>query len=108
MAWAILIGSGVFEAVWATALGMSEGFTRPVPVLVFALAMLVSVAGLAHAMKSIPTGTAYAVWTGVGSVLTVAIATTTGAESLTVAKVLLLAGIIGCVIGLKLLPDSTE
>ncbi len=68
MAWFVLVLSGVLEAVWATALGRSEGFTKPLPSLVFLVAALVSFAGLAQAMRSLPVGTAYAVW-GSASVL---------------------------------------
>ena len=103
MSWIVLVVSGVLEAVWATALGRSAGFSRPAPTLVFAVALLASTAGLAFAMRSIPTGTAYAVWVGIGAALTVGYAMATGAEAASLAKVALLLGIVGCVIGLKLL-----
>ncbi|WP_104108318.1 MULTISPECIES: SMR family transporter [Nocardioides] len=102
MAWIVLIISGVFEAVWAVALGKSEGFTRLVPSVVFALAIVVSMGGLAYAMRTLPIGTAYAVWVGVGAFLTVTYAMVTGSEAVSVAKVLLLLGLVGCVVGLKL------
>ena len=101
MSWLVLIVSGVLEAVWATALGKSEGFTRLGPSIVFAGALLLSMAGLAFAMRDLPVGTSYAVWVGIGAVLTVVYAMLTGGESASVVKVLLLAGIVGCVIGLK-------
>ena len=101
MAWVILLASAVLEAVWATALSESAGLTLLIPGLVFAVAALASVIGLGWAMKQIPTGTAYAVWTGIGTVLTVAWAALTGAEPLTPLKAVLLAGIIACVVGLK-------
>jgi len=101
VAWLILVASGVLEAVWATALGRSEGFTRLVPSLVFFVALAFSMAGLALAMRDLPTGTSYAVWVGIGAVLTVAYAMVTGAETASVVKVLLMAGIVGCVAGLK-------
>ena len=101
MSWLVLIVSGVLEAVWATALGRSEGFTRLGPSVVFAGALLLSMAGLAFAMRDLPVGTSYAVWVGIGAVLTVVYAMLTGGESASVVKVLLLAGIVGCVIGLK-------
>lgn len=103
MAWLVLLGSAVLEAVWATALGRSEGLTRPGETLVFLGATVASVAGLGWAMRTVPTGTAYAVWTGAGSVLTVAYAVATGAEPLTPPKAVFLAGIVGCVAGLKAL-----
>lgn len=103
MAWIVLVLSGVLEAVWASALDRSDGFSRPVPTLVFLVALALSMAGLAFAMRSIPLGTAYAVWVGIGAVLTAGYAMAAGAEPVSVVRVLLLAGIVGCVIGLKLL-----
>jgi quaternary ammonium compound-resistance protein SugE len=100
--WFVLVLSGVLEAVWATALGRSEGFTRLAPTVVFAIALAGSMAGLAYAMRGLPIGTAYAVWVGIGAVLTAGYAMWSGAEPVTVLRVLLLAGIVGCVIGLKL------
>ncbi len=102
MAWLVLILSGVLEAVWAVALGKSEGFTRLVPSLVFLGGIVLSMAGLAYALRTLPVGTGYAVWVGTGAALTVAYGMASGAESVTAVKVLLLAGLIGCVIGLKL------
>ena len=104
MSWLVLVLSGVLEAVWATALARSEGFTRPGPTAVFVGALALSMAGLAYAMRSLPVGTSYAVWVGIGAVLTVAYAMLTGEETFSLVKALLLAGIVGCVIGLKLLP----
>ena len=102
MAWFVLITSGMFEAVWAVALGKSEGFTKLVPSLVFAGALVISMGGLAYAMKTLPTGTSYAIWVAVGASLAVIYGMVTGAEAVSLAKVLLLAGLIGCVVGLKL------
>lgn len=103
MSWLVLVLSGVMEAVWATALGRSEGFTRLGPSLTFAVSLVLSMAGLAYAMRELPVGTSYAVWVGIGASLTVAYAMATGAESASVMKVLLVAGIIVCVAGLKYL-----
>ncbi|MFW6600378.1 DMT family transporter [Propionibacteriaceae bacterium Y2011] len=105
MAWLILIISAGFEAVWATALGMSDGFARPVPTIVFLVAGAISMIGLARALKEIPIGTAYAVWTGIGTALTVTYAMVTGTEAVSAAKIVCLVGIIGAVIGLKLVPS---
>lgn len=80
MAWIVLVFSGVLEAVWATALGRSEGFTRVGPSVMFGAALVVSMAGLAYAMRDLPVGTAYAVWVGIGASLTVIYAMATGAE----------------------------
>jgi len=103
MSWLILALSGVLEAVWATALGRSEGFTRLVPTVVFAVSVTLSMAGLAYAMRELPVGTSYAVWVGIGAALTVAYAMVTGDESASVVKVLLIGGIVVSVAGLKLL-----
>ena len=103
VSWLVLVLSGVLEAVWATALGRSDGLTRLGPSLVFAGALVLSMLGLAYAMRELPVGTSYAVWVGIGAVLTVAVAIATGEEAVSAVKVLLLAGIVGCVLGLKLL-----
>ena len=102
MAWFVLVGSGVLEAVWATALGRSEGFTRLVPSAVFAAALAASMEGLAWALRDLPTGTAYAVWVGVGATLTAAWAMAQGEEPFTVARVLCLLAVVGGIVGLKL------
>ncbi|MGY1636522.1 DMT family transporter [Geodermatophilus sp. SYSU D00742] len=101
MYWFVLVLSGVLEAVWATALGRSEGFTRLAPTVVFAVGLAGSMAGLAYAMRGLPIGTAYAVWVGIGAIGTAGYAMWTGQEPVSVVRVLLLAGIVGCVIGLK-------
>ncbi|AKG44870.1 multidrug efflux SMR transporter [Streptomyces sp. JH002] len=101
MAWLILVISGALEAVWATALGRSEGFTKPGPSVVFAVGLVGSMAGLAYAMRDLPIGTAYAVWVGIGATLTVAYAMVTGGESVSVAKIVFLTMIVGGVVGLK-------
>lgn len=102
MAWLVLVVSGVMEAVWATALGKSEGLTRLGPSVVFVVALALSMAGLAMAMRSLPTGTSYAVWVGIGAALTVAFAMLTGAEPVSWVRVALLLGLVGCIVGLKL------
>jgi quaternary ammonium compound-resistance protein SugE len=106
MDWIILVASGVFEAVWATALGASKGFRRLWPTVTFVIALVLSMVGLAFAMTTIPVGTAYAVWVGIGAVLTVAYAMVFGDEGASAVKVLLLLGIIGCVIGLRIVGES--
>jgi quaternary ammonium compound-resistance protein SugE len=102
MAWLILVLSGAFEAVWAIALSRSEGFTRLTPTLVFLGALVVSMGGLAWAMRTLPVGTSYAIWVAIGASLTVAYGMLTGAEPASLAKLVLLAGLVGCVVGLKL------
>jgi len=68
MPWIALVVAGLFEVVWATSMKYSEGFTRLVPTLVTAAAMVVSFVLLAWAMRSLPLGTAYMIWTGIGAV----------------------------------------
>lgn len=102
MAWIVLVASGVLEAVWATALDKSAGFSRPLPTVIFVVGLTASMTGLALAMRSLPVGTAYAVWVGIGAVLTVVYAMGSGTESVSALTVLLLLGIVGCVVGLKL------
>lgn len=102
--WIVLLLSAVFEAVWATALGESDGLSRRWPSVIFFVALTMSMLGLGWAVKQIPIGTAYAVWTGLGAALTVGYAALTGEEPLSPAKIIFLAGIILAVIGLKLLP----
>ena len=102
MAWVILVVSGVLEAVWATALGRSEGFTRLAPTVTFGVALVASMGGLAYAMRTLPVGTSYAVWVGIGAALTVGYAMVTGAEAASLLRIALILGIVGCVVGLKL------
>ena len=104
MPWIILILSGALEAVWAAALHRAaqvSGRRRIAPGALFLAAVAASTGGLAVAMQSIPTGTAYAVWVGVGVVLTSAYAMATRVERPTAARLLLLSGIAACVVGLK-------
>lgn len=102
MNWIVLIASGVMESVWAIALGKSEGFSHAGPTIVFLVALILSMLGLSYAVRTLPTGTAYAVWVGIGAALTVVYGMVTGAEPASWPRILLIAGLIGCVIGLKL------
>lgn len=101
MAWIILIISGMLEAVWAAALSASRGLKNLRPTIVFFISLPLSMAGLAWAMASLPTGTAYAVWVGIGATLTVLWGFLTRQESPTLARILLLVLLVGSVIGLK-------
>lgn len=67
MAWLLLLVAGVFEVVWAVFLKQSEGFTRLLPSIVTVIAMIISIVLLSWSMRSLPLGTAYAVWTGIGA-----------------------------------------
>lgn len=106
MSWIALVLAGVLEAVWATALGASQGLSRVVPTILFAIGLVLSMAGLAFALRTIPVGTGYAVWVGIGAAVTVGWAMITGAESASVLKCVLLAGLVGCVVGLKVVSDA--
>jgi len=106
MSWIVLIVSGLLEAVWATALGKSAGFTKLWPSVIFGVALIASMAGLAFAMRDISTGTAYAVWVGIGASLTVLYAMIFGGEPASLIKVLLILGLVGCIVGLKLVDSS--
>lgn len=103
MAWIVLVVSGVFEAVWATAMGKYEGFTRLGPTALFGVTVLISVGGLAYSMRTLPVGTSHNVWVGMGAVLPVGYAMIIGDETVSWAKIVLLAMIVGGVVGLKLL-----
>jgi quaternary ammonium compound-resistance protein SugE len=67
VAWAVLVIAGIMEVVWAYAMKLSEGFTRPLPSLVTGVAMIVSFGLLSWSMRLLPLGTAYTVWTGIGA-----------------------------------------
>ncbi|MCC3761790.1 multidrug efflux SMR transporter [Glycomyces sp. TRM65418] len=101
MAWTVLVLSGVLEAVWASALSASEGFKRKGPTALFAAALTLSMAGLAWSMTALPTGTAYAVWVGVGATLTVLWGILTGRERADWSRLLLLVLLVGSIVGLK-------
>ncbi len=101
MAWVVLVVSGMLEAVWANALAASDGLRRRGPAALFLVTTVLSVVGLAVAMRELPAGTAYAVWVAVGATLTVGYAMVRGREPVSPAKVALLVGVVACVVGLK-------
>ena len=101
MSWIILVLSGAFEAVWAIALDRSAGFTRLWPSVVFFAALIVSMGGLAVALKELPVGTAYAVWVGIGASIAIVYSFVSGQEAVSLAKVLFLLMIVGGIVGLK-------
>jgi quaternary ammonium compound-resistance protein SugE len=103
MAWVALIVSGVLETVWAAALSQSRGFTRFVPSVVFGVALVLSMVGLAFALRTIPVGTGYAIWVGIGAVGTAAYGILALGESASVARLLCLVAIVAGVVGLKFL-----
>jgi quaternary ammonium compound-resistance protein SugE len=101
MAWIVLVVSGVLETVWASALSQSRGFTRVVPSVVFGVALVLSMIGLAYALRDIPVGTGYAVWVGIGAVGTAAYGMAVLGEPATVVRLLCLTAIVAGVVGLK-------
>ena len=102
MAWAILVVAGLFEVGWAIGLKYTDGFTRPWPTTWTVLAMVISLWLLGIAMKSLPVGTAYAVWVGVGAVGTVILGIVLFDEPANAARVISVALIIAGIVGLKL------
>lgn len=104
--WLVLLASAVLEAVWATALGLSDGFNKPLPTVVFAVTATLSMLGLGWAIRTIPLGTAYAIWVGIGAALTVGWAMATGVEPFSLLKLLFISGIVGCAAGLKAQPSG--
>ncbi|GAA2143838.1 quaternary ammonium compound efflux SMR transporter SugE [Kitasatospora kazusensis] len=103
MAWVVLIVAGVLETVWAVALESSKGFSRLVPSLVFGVALVLSLGGLAYAMRSIPLGTGYAVWVGIGAIGTAIYGMAATGDPVTAARITCLTLILGGVVGLKVL-----
>ena len=101
MAWAILIIAGFCETGWAIGLKFTEGFTRPVPTLLTVLAMLVSLGLLGLALRSLSVGTAYAVWTGIGTTGTALLGIYLFDEPATAARLACIALILAGIIGLK-------
>ena len=101
MAWIVLVISGMLETVWAIALQRSAGFSRPVPTVVFGVALLLSMAGLGYALRTLPIGTGYAVWVGVGVVLTAVVGIAVLGESASLPRIISLVLVVAGVAGLK-------
>ncbi|HWG98117.1 MAG TPA: SMR family transporter [Pilimelia sp.] len=102
MAWLVLVISGVLEAVWAVALGRSAGLTRPLPSAVFVVALTLSMVGLGYALRTIPIGTGYAVWVGIGIAGAAIAGMLFFGESTSLLRVLSLVLVLAGVVGLKL------
>jgi quaternary ammonium compound-resistance protein SugE len=102
MAWVILVAAGLFEVGWAIGLKYTEGFTRPWPTTWTVLAMVISLWLLGIAMQSLPVGTAYSVWVGVGAVGTVILGIVLLGEPVSAARILSVALIVAGIVGLKL------
>jgi quaternary ammonium compound-resistance protein SugE len=101
MAWLVLVASGLLETVWAVALDRSAGFTRPVPVAVFVVGLVLSMAGLGLALRTIPVGTAYAIWVGIGAAGTALAGMLVLGEHASVPRLLSLLLVVAGVVGLK-------
>ena len=106
MSWVILIVAGLFEIVWAIGLKYTDGFTRFWPSVGTSAAMLVSVLLLGIAMKDLPVGTAYAVWTGVGAIGTALLGIYLFGDSASAARLVCLAMIAGGIVGLKIVSSG--
>lgn len=102
MAWVVLLAAGLFEVVWASTLKLSEGFTRLWPTVATVIAAGFSFWLLAIAMKTLPLGTSYAVFTGLGAAGAFVLGIAVFGEALTVGRVVSVTMIIGGIVGLKL------
>ena len=106
MAWIILGIAGLFEIGWAVGLKFTEGFTRPIPTVLTAASMVLSMGLLGWAVKTLPLGTAYAVWTGIGAVGTAIVGIVVFKEPATAARLVCLSLIVAGILGLKLFTPS--
>ena len=106
MAWTILLIAGLFEIAWAIGLKYTDGFTRLWPTVGTVLAMVLSVVLLGLALKTLPVGTAYAVWTGIGAVGTAVLGIVLLGEPVNAGRLVSLALIVAGIIGLKLVTPA--
>ena len=102
MSWIILVFAGLFEVGWAVGLKYTDGFSKPLPTALTIAAMAISLGLLGLAMKELPLGTAYAIWTGVGAVGTVIAGTILFGESMALFRLASVALIIAGLVGLKI------
>lgn len=102
MAWVVLVIAGLFEIGWAVGLKYTEGFTKPMPTVLTVGAMVLSVLLLGWAVRTLPVGTAYAVWTGIGAIGTVILGIFLFHEPATVARLACVGLILAGIVGLKL------
>ena len=101
MAWTYLFFAGLFEVAWAIGLKYTEGFSRIVPSLLIIAAMAISLALLGLALKSLPVGTAYAIWTGIGAVGTAALGIYLLSEPATTMRLVCIGMIVAGIVGLR-------
>lgn len=106
MAWILLILAGVFEVVWAVGLKYTDGFTKPLASTITIGGMVISVWLLSLALKSIPLGTGYAIWTGIGAVGTAIAGMILFGESRTVIRLVCIAMIVAGIVGLKIFSEA--
>jgi len=106
MSWIVLVAAGLFEVAWAIGLKYTDGFSRPWPTVATVAAMIVSVALLGYAVRTLPVGTSYAVWTGIGAVGTVILGVVLFGESASPARLGCIALIVAGIVGLKLAGDA--
>lgn len=102
MHWIYLVVAGILEVVWAFTMKQSEGFTKPIASIVTIVTMIASFGLLAIAMRSLPLGTAYAIWTGIGAVGAFVVGVLLLGESANTLRIMSVALIIAGIIGLKL------
>jgi quaternary ammonium compound-resistance protein SugE len=102
MAWFLLFVAGLLEVGWAVGLKYTDGFTRPIPTLVTVISMIASVGLLGLSLKTLPLGTAYAIWTGVGTLGTAVLGVILLGEAATVARLACIGMIVAGIVGLKL------
>lgn len=103
MAWIVLVVSALFESVWANALDrLAGGALTPANWAAFLIGSVISVGGLAWALRYLPVGTSYAIWVGIGAAATVIWAVMAGTETLSLLKIAFIIGIVACVAGLKI------
>jgi quaternary ammonium compound-resistance protein SugE len=106
MAWTLLVVAGLLEIVWSVSMKASEGFTRHLYTGITLVAAWLSFWLLGLAMKSLPVGTAYAIWTGIGAVGAAILGMVLFKEPVTAARIVCIAAIVAGILGLKLLPAA--
>ena len=107
MPWLLLFAAGLLEIVWATAMKYSAGFTRPTPTIVMIVGMIASFWLLATAMRSLPLGTAYMVWTGIGAVGAFALGILAFGDSAAPLRIAVVCALVAALVGLKLVSDGS-
>ncbi|MDQ3031306.1 MAG: multidrug efflux SMR transporter [Myxococcota bacterium] len=102
MPWLVLVTAGLLEIVWAIAMKQSQGFTRPVPSLITVLALVASMGLLAWSLRTLPVGSAYAVWVGIGAAGTAIVGMLALGEPVTAPRIVCLVVLLGAIVGLRL------